>query len=49
MISKTKKEFPTLEDLMFRNKSAMSRHKRKKYFEKVKPLKYRISKNVRNR
>ncbi len=40
--SNVKKEFPTLEDLMFKNPSAIARHKRKKYFEKVKPLKYRL-------
>jgi len=39
--SKVKQEFPELEDLMFKNSTAISRHKRKKYFEKTKPLKYR--------
>ena len=39
--SKVKEEFPELEDLMFKNSRAISRNKRKKYFEKVKPLKFR--------
>ena len=34
-----KKEFPTLEDLMYRNKTAIERHKRYKHFEIVKPFK----------
>jgi len=37
--SQTKQEFPTIEDLMFKNKSAINRHKRQKYFAKVKPFK----------
>lgn len=39
MESKTKQEFPELEDLMFRNKPAIARYKRNKYFKKVKPFK----------
>ncbi len=39
MESKAKEEFPELEDLMFKNKPAITRHKRNKYFKKVKPLK----------
>lgn len=34
MKSKTKEKFPDLLDLMFKNKGATNRSKRKKYFEK---------------
>ena len=33
--SKIKEEFPTLEDLMFRNDTAIKRAKRKKYYSKT--------------
>ena len=37
--SNVKEEFPTLEDLMFRNDRAIQRHKKQKYFERIKPFK----------